>query len=153
MLDRFGRNIDYMRLSITGRCTLRCGYCMPESCAGPEDALPYGDFLRIAAAAVELGITRFKVTGGEPLVRPGCTGFIARLKALPGVEQVTLTTNGVLLPPHLSHLAQVGIDGINVSLDAADREAYAVVTGFDVLPQVLEALDGLLAAEIKTKLN
>ena len=155
MLDRFGRNIDYMRLSITGRCNLRCSYCMPEGggLIGREDTLAYDDFLRIAAAAVEVGITKFKVTGGEPLARPGSIEFIARLKALLGVEQVTMTTNGVLLAPHLPRLAKIGIDGVNVSLDAAERETYAAVTGFDVLPKVLESLDGLLAAGIKAKLN
>lgn len=155
MLDRFGRNIHYMRLSITSRCNLRCHYCMPEGSdwKGGEDALTYEEFLQVAAVAAELGITRFKVTGGEPLARPGCVEFIARLKALPGVEQVTLTTNGVLLAPHLPQLVKAGIDGVNVSLDAANREDYAAITGFDALPKVLENLNGLLDAVIRTKLN
>lgn len=155
MIDRFGRTIDYMRLSITDRCDLRCRYCMPHGVVpvAHDDVLTYEELLWVAAAGVELGITKFKVTGGEPLVRLGCVGFIARLKALPGVEQVTLTTNGVLLAPSVPRLAEIGIDGVNVSLDAPDREGFAAITGFDVLPQVLDSIDALLAAGIKTKLN
>ena len=155
MVDQFGRTIDYMRLSITDRCNLRCRYCMPDGVVpvNHADVLTYEEFLQIAAAGVTLGITKFKVTGGEPLARLGCVDFLARLKALPGVEQVTLTTNGVLLAPLVPRLAELDIDGVNVSLDAPDRETFAAVTGFDVLPKVMESLDALLAAGIKTKLN
>lgn len=155
MVDQFGRTIDYMRLSITDRCNLRCRYCMPDGVVPVDhtDVLTYEELLQVAAAGVDLGITKFKVTGGEPLARLGCVDFLARLKALPGVEQVTLTTNGVLLAPLVPRLAELGIDGVNVSLDAPDRETFAAVTGFDVLPKVLESLDALLAAGIKTKLN
>ena len=90
-----------------------------------EDLLSYEEFLQVAQAAVELGITRFKVTGGEPLVRRGCVEFLRRLKALPGVEQVTLTTNGVRLAPLAPELAAMGLDGVNISLDAADPTAFA----------------------------
>lgn len=155
MLDQFGRTIDYMRLSVTDRCNLRCRYCMPNGVTpvAHNQVLTYEELLRVAAAGVELGITKFKVTGGEPLARLDCVDFIARLKALPGVEQVTLTTNGVLLEPVVPRLAEMGIDGVNVSLDAPDREAFAAITGFDKLPQVLDGLDALLAAGIQTKLN
>ena len=155
MLDQFGRTIDYMRLSITDRCNLRCRYCMPNGVVpvAHADVLTYEELLRVAAAGVELGITKFKVTGGEPLARLGCVDFIAQLKALPGVEQVTLTTNGVLLTPIVSRLAELGIDGVNVSLDAPDRETFAAITGFDELGRVLDSINGLLAAGIKTKLN
>ena len=155
MVDQFGRTIDYMRLSITDRCNLRCRYCMPDGVVpvAHTDVLTYEEFLRVAAAGVELGVTRFKVTGGEPLARLGCVDFIARLKAMPGVEQVTLTTNGVLLGPVIPRLAELGIDGVNVSLDAPDRDTFAAITGFDALPQVLDSIDGLPAAGIKTKLN
>lgn len=155
MVDQFGRTIGYMRLSITDRCNLRCRYCMPDGVVpvAHTDVLTYEELLRAASAGVELGITRFKVTGGEPLARLGCVDFIARLKALPGVEQVTLTTNGVLLAPVVPRLAELGIDGVNVSLDAPDREGFAAVTGFDALDRVLESIDSLLAAGIKSKLN
>lgn len=155
MRDQFGREIDYMRLSITDRCNLRCTYCMPGGvqAAGREEILSYEEFLRAAQAAVALGITRFKVTGGEPLVRKGAAGFIARLKALPGVAAVTLTTNGVLLAPLAAQLAAAGIDGVNISLDAADRESYRAIAGFDALEDVLAGLEACLAAGIRTKLN
>ena len=155
MVDQFGRTIDYMRLSITDRCNLRCRYCMPNGVVpvNHADVLTYEELLQVAAAGVELGITKFKVTGGEPLARLGCVDFIARLKALTGVEQVTLTTNGVLLKPIIPQLAELGIDGVNVSLDAPDRETFAAITGFDALAPVLDSIDGLLAAGIKTKLN
>ena len=101
MTDRFGRKIDYLRISITDRCNLRCKYCMPEGVDLVEhrDLLRYEELLSVARAAVPLGITHFKVTGGEPLVRRGCLAFLKELKALPGVETVSLTTNGVLLAP------------------------------------------------------
>ncbi|MGN0983462.1 MAG: GTP 3',8-cyclase MoaA [Gemmiger sp.] len=155
MLDQFDRPIRYMRLSITDRCNLRCRYCMPRDVppAHPEDTLTYDELYRVAAAAVGLGITRFKITGGEPLVRSGCVEFMARLKALPGVEQVTLTTNGLLLAPLAARLAGIGLDGVNISLDAADRPAYAAITGADALDTVLHAIDACLAAGLKTKVN
>ena len=155
MKDRFGRGIDYIRFSITDRCNLRCRYCMPEGVGleRHENLLTYEEFLQVAAAAVRLGITRFKVTGGEPLVRRGCTEFIARLKSLPGVEQVTLTTNGVLLAPLAPRLGALGLDGVNISLDAADPADFTAITGFDQYARVLEGLEASLAAGLKTKLN
>ena len=155
MTDRFGRTIDYMRLSITDRCNLRCRYCMPQGAApvAHSEILTYEEFLQVAAAAVSLGITKFKVTGGEPLVRRGCVDFLRRLKALPGVEQVTLTTNGLLLAPVAAELAALGLDGVNISLDAADPAGFAAITGFDGLGEVNRAIGAALAAELNTKLN
>lgn len=155
MKDPFDRQIDYMRLSITDRCNLRCRYCMPDGAVWErhEEILRYEEFLEVARVAVSLGITRFKVTGGEPLVRRGCVEFLRSLKALPGAEQVTLTTNGVLLAPVAKQLADLGLDGVNISLDAADAPAYAKITGFDCLEQVLEGVEASLAAGLKTKLN
>ena len=133
MTDQWGRTIDYLRVSVTDRCNLRCRYCMPrgvELCSH-SDTLRYEELLRVCAAAVALGVTRFKITGGEPLVRRDCAAFLARLKALPGVEQVTLTTNALLLSQCLDELAGAGVDGINISLDTLDPERYRRITGFD----------------------
>ena len=93
MLDQYGRKIDYLRISVTDRCNLRCRYCMPEPIDAVQhaDILRYEEILRICRAAAELGITKFKVTGGEPLVRAGCAEFIAALKTQPGTQQVTST--------------------------------------------------------------
>ena len=115
MLDQYGRTIDYMRISITDRCNLRCRYCMPVAVESVShcDVLRYEEILRICRAAIEIGITKFKITGGEPLVREECTEFIAHLKNTHGVDQVTLTTNGLLLADKLPALAAAGIDGIN----------------------------------------
>lgn len=155
MTDQFGRTIDYMRISITDRCNLRCRYCMPEGVKflDHKEILRYEEILRIAQAAVELGIVNFKVTGGEPLVRRDCVDFIRRLKNLPGVRTVTLTTNGVLLAPLARELAEAGVDWVNISLDAADRETYAAITGFDTLEQVLAGLDACEEVGLPFKLN
>ena len=149
MKDHFGRNINYLRLSITDRCNLRCKYCMPHGVefTPHEQILTYEEFLRVARAAVHLGIPRFKITGGEPLVRKGVTDFIAALKRLPGVEEVTLTTNGVRLAELVPALKAAGVDGVNISLDAADPETFQAITGFDQLGNVLAGLDASLAAE------
>lgn len=154
MKDNLGRNIDYMRLSITDKCNLRCKYCMPEprEFVPHEEILTYEEILKIAEAAVRLGITKFKVTGGEPLVRKGAVDFIKRLKNLDGVEEVTLTTNGILLGEYLDELAEIGIDGINISLDAATKEKYRELSGdlFDFNPNIIERC---IKSNIKTKLN
>lgn len=156
MRDSFGREIRYLRLSITDRCNLRCHYCMPDEGVPPtahDDLLHYEELLRVAAAAVSLGIDRFKVTGGEPLVRRGCTDFIRALKALPGVKQVTLTTNGLLLPPLLDELCAAGLDGVNISLDTLNNAQYQQLTRrAHTANEVLDAVR-LCAARLPTKIN
>ena len=131
MRDRMGREIDYLRVSVTDRCNLRCRYCMPGGVPSVEHAevLRYEELLRLCGLAAGLGIHAFKVTGGEPLVRRDCMSFLAELKKLRGVEQVTLTTNGILLPDHLEALRTAGVDGINVSLDTLDDGLYSSLTG------------------------
>lgn len=157
MLDQYGRSIDYLRISVTDRCNLRCRYCMPEpiDTVHHDDILHYEEILRICRAAIELGITKFKVTGGEPLVRGNCTEFIAELKKQPGTEQVTLTTNGLLLEKNLDALATVGLDGVNISLDTTDNARFQSITGYigdgaDTLRHVLEEC---CDKGIKTKIN
>ena len=157
MRDQWGRNINYLRVSVTERCNLRCRYCMPHGVplCTHSDTLRYEELLRICAAASAIGITRFKITGGEPLVRQDCADFLARLKALPGVEQVTLTTNGLLLPQYLDALAQAGVDANNISLDTLRPEPYHQITGSDgrSVTRVLEALDACVERGIRTKIN
>ncbi len=155
MTDSCGRTIDYMRVSITDRCNLRCRYCMPEDLAfiPHEEILRYEEIQRICALAAELGVSTVKITGGEPLVRPGCVELIRSLKALPGIRRVTLTTNGVLLSQHLPALAELGLDGVNISLDTLDRGLYRAITGRDELHRVLGAVFQALDAGLKVKLN
>ena len=131
MLDQYGRKIDYLRISVTDRCNLRCRYCMPEpiDALGHGEILRYEEILRICRTASELGIRKFKVTGGEPLVRADCVSFIAALKRQSGTEQVTLTTNGLLLGKNLDALAAAGLDGINISLDSLNAERYTRISG------------------------
>ena len=155
MKDKFNREIEYMRISLTDRCNLRCKYCMP--CDVPwidhEQILSYEEILEICQIAVELGIDRFKITGGEPLVRKGCLEFIRTLKQMTGVKQVTMTTNGVLLRQYADELAEAGVNGINVSLDTLDRERFAFLTGKDALEQVLDGLYYSNKLGIKMKVN
>lgn len=137
MLDQYGRKIDYLRISVTDRCNLRCRYCMPEPIDAVQhaDTLRYEEILRICRATIELGITKFKVTGGEPLVRAGCAEFIAALKTQPGTQQVTLTTNGLLLEKNLDALTAAGLDGVNISLDTTDNARFRRITGYTVVEE------------------
>ena len=155
MIDSHGRKIDYMRISITDRCNLRCQYCMPEELPsiGHTEILRFEEILEICRHAVSLGITKFKVTGGEPLVRKGCLSFLRSLKTMPGVEQVTITTNGVLLKDCLSQLEDIGIDGINISLDTLNPEIYKKMTRRNVFSQVWDAIVAAQSSKIRTKIN
>ena len=154
MYDKYNRKIDYLRISLTDRCNLHCRYCQPEVSehVPHNEILRYEELLRICRAALQLGIRKFKITGGEPLLRKGCSDFIASLKQLDGVEQVTLTTNGTLLSQQLPALIAAGVDSINVSLDTLDAAYYKELTGGS-LSSVLQALQELQAAGIPFKLN
>ena len=124
MIDRCGRNIDYLRISVTDRCNLRCIYCMPEEGVQHVERsliLQEKEILRICRVMAELGIRKIKLTGGEPLVRPRMPQLVEKLKNMPGIEKVTLTTNGVLLKDQMSDFARAGLDGLNISLDTLDE--------------------------------
>lgn len=154
MYDQYNRKIDYLRISLTDRCNLHCRYCRPEVSGHVphNEILRYEELLRICRAALQLGISKFKITGGEPLLRKGCSDFIAGLKQMEGVEQVTLTTNGTLLSQQLPALIAAGVDSINVSLDTLDAAYYTELTG-GRLSSVLQALQELQAVGIPFKLN
>ncbi|MDR1622746.1 MAG: GTP 3',8-cyclase MoaA [Synergistaceae bacterium] len=150
MRDRFGREIDYARISITDRCNLRCVYCMPESGVKSlrhEDILSYENILRICRVFAALGIRKLRVTGGEPLVRKGAVSLIARLKQLEGVF-VALTTNGILLPKTARELRDAGLDGVNISLDTRNPSAYSRVTRGGDVRLVLAGIDAAIEAGI-----
>ena len=119
MFDAYGRNIHYLRLSVTDLCNLRCRYCMPDGVPklSHEDILTYEEFLRLAALFAQCGIDTVRITGGEPLVRRGVEQLTAGLKAIPGIRRVALTTNGVLLAQKLPALLAAGLDSVNISLD------------------------------------
>lgn len=155
MTDQYGRNIDYMRISITDRCNLRCRYCMPDGIEKlpVSRILTFEQIVMIAEEASKEGITKIKITGGEPLVRRGCPELIAQLKQLPEIEQVTLTTNGVLLKENLPQLLDAGLDAVNISLDTLIRKKYKDITGTDALLDVLEGIDAAAASGLRVKIN
>ncbi|KIH77504.1 cyclic pyranopterin monophosphate synthase subunit MoaA [Geoalkalibacter ferrihydriticus] len=147
MRDNFGRVVDYLRLSVTDRCNLRCRYCMPAQgvdSLGHGQILSYEELLRVAAAAAAIGVRKIRVTGGEPLVRKGLVEFIGRLAALPQRPEITLTTNGMLLAQYAAPLKQAGLSRVNVSLDTLRSERFAQLTRRSGFEQVLA---GLTAAE------
>ncbi len=155
MKDRYGREINYMRISVTDRCNLRCVYCMPYGieCVPASEILTYEEIVWVCRQAVTLGINIFKITGGEPLVRSGCPYLIKMIKQIPGVSQVTMTTNGVLLEQYLPELIRAGLDSVNISLDTLDQETYRAITGFDELDRVMHSIDAALAVGLKVKIN
>lgn len=144
MIDGFNRDINYLRISITDRCNLRCGYCMPKeglSVIGHDDILKYEEILRIVEIAIKLGVTKVRITGGEPLVRRGVVDFIARLSELSGLKDISLTTNGVLLESFAAPLFQAGIKRINISLDSLNAEKYSRITRGGDIKAVLRGID------------
>lgn len=157
MIDAFKRKIDYLRISVTDRCDLRCRYCMPEhgvESLAHNDILTYEEILRVAECFARLGVSRIKITGGEPLVRFHVMDLIAELKKVPGIEQVTLTTNGTHLVDFIDHLSKLQIDGINISLDTLNPKLYKEITGRDVFDKVLLGLEKALKyPNIKLKIN
>ncbi|GAA0802166.1 GTP 3',8-cyclase MoaA [Faecalicatena orotica] len=157
MLDQYGRKIEYLRISVTDRCNLRCVYCMPEE--GVEqvshsEILSFDEMTRICRICAKLGITRVKLTGGEPLVRKGLGSLLRSIKEIEGIEQVTLTTNGVLLAEQIEELAAAGLDAVNVSLDTLDRAQYMKLTRRDELEAALRGLEAALQyPDIRVKVN
>ncbi|MEW5721666.1 MAG: GTP 3',8-cyclase MoaA [Thermodesulfobacteriota bacterium] len=148
LVDSFHRHITYLRLSLTDRCNLRCRYCMPEGGVEKLDhsqVLTYEEFLRVAQAAASAGVTKIRLTGGEPLVRKDIINFIRELARVPGVLDLRLTTNGVLLPRMARNLLQAGIKRVNVSLDSLDRETYRRLTGCDEFETVWRGIETALA--------
>lgn len=157
MKDICGREIDYLRISVTDRCNLRCVYCMPKEGISPlhhEDILRYEEIERLCKLFADLGIKKIKITGGEPLVRKGIAGLIKMIKKIEGITSVTITTNGVDLKAQLPGLMEAGLDGINISLDTLNPAIYEQITGRDALGQVLEGIHGALEYEdLKVKIN
>ncbi|TAJ80618.1 MAG: GTP 3',8-cyclase MoaA [Gallionellaceae bacterium] len=145
--DSFGRNIEYLRLSVTDRCDLRCSYCIPQGFHGfetPEHWLTFDEIERVVAVFARLGVARIRLTGGEPLTRPRIADLAQRLCALPGVSDLSLSTNATLLSRYADDLFAAGVSRLNVSLDSLDAPRLAGITGRDCLAHIL---DGLTAAK------
>ena len=155
MLDRYGRVINYLRISVTDRCNLRCCYCMPEGVqdVGLKNILTFEEIWEIVRTGVSLGITHIRITGGEPLVRKGCVDLIRGIREIPGVETITMTTNGVLLGNYGKQLKKAGVDGVNISLDTLDPEEFYKITGKRELQEVLAGIRAAKTAGLPVKLN
>jgi len=155
--DAFGRRIDYLRISVTDRCNLRCVYCMPPD--GVEwkpsgDILSFEEIERFARVAAGEGISKIRLTGGEPLVRLGIVEHVRRLRETTGIEAIALTTNATLLPKHAADLAAAGLKRINISLDTLDPDVYARITRGGRLDDVLAGIEAAFAADMDpVKLN
>lgn len=155
MLDRYGRVINYLRISVTDRCNLRCCYCMPEGVqdVGMKNILTFEEIWEIVRTGVSLGITHIRITGGEPLVRKGCVDLIRGIREIPRVETITMTTNGVLLGNYGKQLKEAGVDGVNISLDTLDPEEFYKITGKRELQEVLAGIRAAKTAGLPVKLN
>lgn len=142
-------NVDYLRVSVTDRCNLRCIYCNPLGDHGLRERagiLDFDEIQRIVRLGAECGIRKVRLTGGEPLMCRNIADLVERLAQVAGIEDLSLTTNGVLLGPMAAQLKAAGLKRVNISLDAVDRQCYQQMTGFDLLPQVLDGLHKALEA-------
>ena len=154
--DPHGRTFRSLRVSLTPACNFACVYCRPadhRTFRHGSDLLSLGEIVRVVRAGAAFGFRKVRLTGGEPLVRPHVPDLVQDLKAVPGVRQVALTTNGSLLPKHAARLAVAGLDRVNVSLDSLDRSVAAKLAGKDVLADVLAGLDAAAHAGLPVKLN
>src|SRR4030065_2809085 len=154
--DRFGRKIDYLRISVTDRCNLRCVYCMPPE--GIElfeknEILTFEEMERFSRVAINLGVRKIKLTGGEPLVRKGIVDFIASLSKIEGLEDLSLTTNGIFLEGFAEDLKASGLNRVNVSLDSLDPKRYGEITRGGNLRSVLCGINQALKVGFKVKVN
>ena len=144
LIDPYDRHLNYLRVSITDRCNLQCMYCVPQELIerlSHEDILTYEEILRTVYVGIQLGITKVRVTGGEPLVRKGVYDFLTELTQIPGLSDVSLTTNGVFLKDNIEKIRSAGISRINISLDTLSREKYQKITGRDTFDQVWHGIE------------
>ncbi len=155
--DRYQRVINYLRISVTDRCNLRCRYCMPDEgipLIDHEDILTYEEILRLARIYARAGISKIRITGGEPLVRKGVVDFIGQLGNIPGIEDLSMTTNAVLLKPFVYLLKQAGLKRINISLDTLDSGKFKLITRRDKFHAVWAGIEESLRAGLNpVKIN
>lgn len=157
MIDQYNRQIEYLRISVTDRCNLRCVYCMPEEGVTPvshAQILTFDEIGRVCRLAADLGISKIKLTGGEPLVRRGLPDLVGMLRKIDGIDQVTLTTNGILLKDQIELLIKNGLDAVNISIDTLDPDRYRTITRGGDVKQALEGIEAALAyKQLKVKVN
>ena len=157
MIDNIGRKIDYIRVSVTDRCNLRCMYCMPEDgveMVSHNEVLSFDEIVRVIRLLSNLGFEKVKITGGEPLVRKNLASLVADIKDISGIRNVTLTTNGVLLKSQIQDLSHAGLDAVNVSLDTLNPEVYKKITRRDELKRAKEGImETLKYPSVALKIN
>jgi len=157
LADSFQRPLNYLRISVTDRCNLRCIYCMPAegiSLASHEDILRYEEIHLVAQAAAELGITKLRLTGGEPLVRARLTDLVSLLAKIPGIDDISMTTNGLLLERHAMELKKAGLQRVNISLDSLRKERFRKITRVGKLGDVLRGIEAAKEAGLNpVKIN
>lgn len=148
LTDRFGRVHDYLRISVTDRCNLRCLYCMPEEgmdFTESENLMSYDQIVEVVEAGAALGITKLRITGGEPLIRPGLDGLISRLSAINGIRDIALTTNGIFLAKQAEALKAAGLNRVNISLDTLDSSRFRFIARRGELKRVMEGIEAAAA--------
>ena len=156
MEDKYGRKIDYLRISVTDNCNLRCIYCMKENhndFLSSDKKLTDNEIYRIVLESAKLGIKKIRFTGGEPLVRKGIINLIERINKIDGIEEIYLTTNGILLVDEVENLAANGVKGVNISLDSLNEDRFRSLTRKGDLIKVLQSIDKCIEHNIKVKLN
>ncbi|MFP7657221.1 GTP 3',8-cyclase MoaA [Chryseobacterium proteolyticum] len=156
LTDKFGRNINYLRLAIVDRCNLRCTYCMPEkglTWIKQNELMTDEEMLRICSVFTAMGVDKIRITGGEPFVRKNSIDLIKNISQLNGLNDLSITTNGLLTEPYIPQLKQYGIKSVNLSLDTMDRGRFFKITRRNSFDKVMKTLDGLLQHDIKVKIN
>jgi molybdenum cofactor biosynthesis protein A len=156
LTDNHGRKINYLRLAVTDRCNLRCFYCMPEeglNWLSRKELMTYEEMLRSCTLLVKMGVEKIRITGGEPFVRKDIMQFLTALSGLPGLNELTLTTNGVLTAPLVPELKKIGVKSVNLSLDTLDANRFFSITKRDEFANVMDTLEQLLKYGIEVKVN
>ena len=156
MIDQFNRDINYLRVSVTDRCNLRCVYCLPEFSKDFIDEsklLTMDEYFRLIRILGSLGIKKVRITGGEPLVRKGIPGLVKNINSLDSIEEIAMTTNGILLEKYLDELAGNGLSSLNISLDILDEKKYNYITRGGDLEKVIRSIEKAIEYKIKIKLN
>lgn len=156
LVDKYGRALNYLRLSVTDRCNFRCYYCMPEegiNFASRSELLSFDELYTLAAVFCKLGVDKIRITGGEPFVRSGIIPFLRKLSQLNNLREITITSNGTLSGKHIAALQEMGIRKINISLDSLDRQRFFEITRRDSFKEVYAGIFKLLEAGFEVKLN
>src|SRR6202012_3579658 len=156
LTDNHGRRINYLRLAVTDRCNLRCFYCMPEeglNWLSRKELMSYHEMLGICSLLVGMGIDKIRITGGEPFVRKDIMPFLSELSRIDGLNELTITTNGVLTAPYVGELKRIGVKSVNLSLDTLDAARFFAITARDEFAKVMNTLDELLKHNIDVKIN